>query len=312
MKTEMGMASEIDDLFCELCGSESLEHLFNTHDMRYDHDEPFAVLRCQHCGLAFTRPKIHPQEFQEYYRDGFHYSPEEVDEVGLWGRIFHAIGRLVNPDLSMVLPAGPILDVGCGNGLPSQRFVERGHSVVGVEIDPEAAESARARGLDVKIGDFLAMSLEPGSFQSVLMRHSLEHFVDFRAALGKANSLLKPGGVLYVCLPNLDSFPAKVFGRYWFPLEVPRHINHFNLRTLEKALNLTGFHIDRVVFDYSFEPFTLLKSLEYLTRGHTSGFLDRGFRALHTLLYPLGLLLAATSMASSMNIYALKDEAIGP
>ncbi len=294
-------------LCCGLCESTQAELLFRTHDMQFDNPEPFSVLRCRDCGLVFTHPKILPPDFGKFRPDGhIHTSDTQGADLGLLEKLFHAVGRKINPDYVERFPSGRILDVGCGNGLPSRRLITEGHTVVGVEINARAAEAAKSAGLEVLNEDFVETRLEPQSFETVIMRHSLEHMNDFRAVLGKAHSLLKPAGILYVCVPNVGSFLSRLLGRYWFPWEVPRHLYHFSLRTLRTALLDSGFEIVKVTYDYSVEPLIIARSLDYLTKSKLAFLQGRMFRILHIILYPLGLFLAATSLSSCMNVYARK------
>jgi hypothetical protein len=45
------------------------------------------------------------------------------------------------------------------------------------------------------------------------------------AALANARHLLKPGGSLYLVVPHIDSFEARLFGGKWHNLDPPRHIS---------------------------------------------------------------------------------------
>ena len=52
---------------------------------------------------------------------------------------------------------------------------------------------------------------------------------------------LKPGGIFYVLVPNIDSAEARVFGTYWQGLELPRHLFHYSpasLKFLAKSARL--------------------------------------------------------------------------
>ena len=260
--------------------------------------------------MGYTHPKIPAEDLGRFYPDGYHdFGDAHEANLPLRGKLFHAIGRRINPGYLERFSPGRILDVGCGNGLPSKHLVNEGHTVVGVEINPSAAQAALSIGLKVLNEDFLDTDLEPESFQTVIMRHSLEHMSDFRAALEKAHLSLKPSGTLYVCVPNMGSLPSRMFGRYWFPLEVPRHFYHFSVRTLRTALSASGFEISKVMFDYSTEPLIIAWSLNYFADRKLDFLLGRMARILHVTLYPIGLLLAATSLSSDINVRAHKVEA---
>lgn len=247
-------------------------------------------------------------EFGKYYPPSYPPYAHAVheEETRLASRIFHALGRRLNPGFLERFPSGKVLDVGCGTGVASKRLLEQGHPITGIEINRDAADDARNLGIQVINTSFDEVELEPNSYSIVVMRHSLEHMIDIRATLRKANRLLVPAGILYLCLPNFASLLSIVFGRYWYPLEIPRHTFHFSSKTLKAVLADAGFRVTDVKFDYSSEPHVFARSLDYLTDGNASFLQRKGWRLFHVSLYPLGCLLAAMSIASYMNVYAVK------
>jgi hypothetical protein len=52
---------------------------------------------------------------------------------------------------------------------------------------------------------------------------------------------LKPGGIFYVLVPNVDSAEARVFGSYWHGLELPRHLFHYSPASLKFLAESAGF-----------------------------------------------------------------------
>ena len=57
--------------------------------------------------------------------------------------------------------------------------------------------------------------------------------------------LLAPGGLLLVAVPDAEGLQARVFGAGWFHLDVPRHLYHFGMASLERLLAASGFDIVR-------------------------------------------------------------------
>ena len=51
---------------------------------------------------------------------------------------------------------------------------------------------------------------------------------------------LKPGGIFYVLVPNVDSAEARVFGSYWHGLELPRHLFHYSPASLKFLAESAG------------------------------------------------------------------------
>ncbi|MGH3350271.1 MAG: class I SAM-dependent methyltransferase [Nocardioides sp.] len=100
-----------------------------------------------------------------------------------------------------------VLDVGCWTGEVGRILTERGCTVTGIEIDPEAATLAEKVLERVVVADLDAKPLteivEPGSFDVVIFADVLEHLVDPRAALEQARELLAPGGRVVISIPNV-------------------------------------------------------------------------------------------------------------
>jgi len=80
-------------------------------------------------------------------------------------------------------------------------------------------------------------------FDLVTMWHVLEHVGYPLDTLARLRSWLRDDGLLAVCVPNIQSLQAQLFGRFWFHLDVPRHLVHFSPTTLQVVLGRAGFDI---------------------------------------------------------------------
>ena len=141
---------------------------------------------------------------------------------------------------------GRLLEVGCGSGWQLERMKELGWSVKGIDFDPEAASAARARGLDVVVGDVRELNLPTGSFDAVVMAHVLEHVFDPVSLLAECRRLLKPGGRLISITPNGQSFGHRYYKAAWRGLEPPRHIAVFTVAGLRLACQRAGLAVERI------------------------------------------------------------------
>jgi SAM-dependent methyltransferase len=179
------------------------------------------------------------------------------------------LARLYNTFAYRSIPAfienGAILDVGSGLGTYLLLLKALGWRVHGIEPGRNAARYAKDHfGLDVKSGYFEDAAFPENHFDVITMWHSLEHFSDPRSILLKANSLLKPGGVMLVGVPNYDSLDRKIFRENWNGLEIPLHLFHFTPCALQTAMECTGFHCRRVV--HTIRPPDFAKSLRNFLR----------------------------------------------
>ena len=143
-------------------------------------------------------------------------------------------GRLARR-LDRIAPAGPILDVGAGDGALLDALRSRGREATGIE--------RRAGRADVRE---VAIAEVEGSWAGIVFWHSLEHLPRSGAALEHAASLLAPEGVLVIAIPNPESLQAALFGDRWFALDIPRHLVHVPAPTLIARLEGLGLGVERV------------------------------------------------------------------
>lgn len=97
---------------------------------------------------------------------------------------------------------GPILDVGCGDGLFASLAFD-GQEVWGIDIDGNEGRHAQASRAysHVILADVTQARLPEAFFGSCVANCSLEHVPDIRAAGRAILRSLKPGGVFYTFLP---------------------------------------------------------------------------------------------------------------
>ena len=86
-----------------------------------------------------------------------------------------------------------VLDLGCGEGALTQRLVDAGCTVVGVDAAAAMVEAARGRGLDARVADGQRLAFR-GEFEAVFSNAALHWMLDADAVLGGVRLALKPGG----------------------------------------------------------------------------------------------------------------------
>jgi SAM-dependent methyltransferase len=106
--------------------------------------------------------------------------------------------------------------------------------------DVAAHRAGSATGAQVFTGNILDAPYASASFDAITCFHVFEHLYEPQAVLRKVAEWLKPGGIFYAMMPNIDSAGARIFGSYWYALELPRHLYHFSPRSLTDMANPLG------------------------------------------------------------------------
>lgn len=137
---------------------------------------------------------------------------------------------------------GSILDLGCSAGGFLAGLRSSAWRLHGIEMSDVTAAKARAEtGAEVFVGDILEAPFPREKFDVITCFHVLEHMYQPREVLEKVFEWLKPGGMFYMIVPNIDSAGARIFGRYWYALELPRHLFHFSPKSLRTLARQMGF-----------------------------------------------------------------------
>jgi 2-polyprenyl-3-methyl-5-hydroxy-6-metoxy-1,4-benzoquinol methylase len=182
---------------------------------------------------------LHELHSTQYYRNG-----EGVRFASPFEWLVEGMRRWRVHRLSHFVRSGRALDIGCGSGRFLRALRQTGWEVAGLELNDDTATAARTvHGLivETELGAFADIS-----FDLITITHVLEHIRDPHQMLVSCARLLKPGGVIAVAVPNIDSWQARWTRGNWFHLDLPRHLWHFSETSLSSALNELGFELIKV------------------------------------------------------------------
>jgi len=192
-------------------------------------------VRCAGCGVATTSPWPSDEQLSAAYAQW--YRPTSGRFSGIGDKLLRRTRSALADRLHRILPPGPVLDVGAGDGTLVGAFVRHGREAVGLEPYASGPHIRNAEVEDVE-----------GKWSAVIFWHSLEHLRSPGRALSHAAALLSPGGTLVVAVPNATSLQARVFGDRWLALDLPRHLVHLSPPALLSKIESLGLRVERVSY----------------------------------------------------------------
>lgn len=234
---------------CPVCGSVKLHKEFKTRDYFLSQEE-FTLCKCQKCGFIFTNPRPAEDNLSRYYKSEDYISHSNSNK-GIVAYLYQIIRRITlfkkYELVTTFRNSNRILDIGCATGQFLNEFKKRGWNCTGIEPDEDSREFARSN-FDLKVfePDNIGQ-LDDHTFDVITMWHVLEHVSDLDGTMKELQRLIKANGVLFIAVPNIESWDATHYGPYWAGLDVPRHLSHFSQKTLELLFNNYHFKLDKIV-----------------------------------------------------------------
>ncbi len=328
--------SDRETVACLLCGERDVEPVVEQRDFSdKESSETFVVVRCRSCGLQYLNPRPTAAGIGRFYPPRYYTAAPQPRRIrrlkrrlmevyygyppggGTWAaRIFWMV--CLWPDYVWrwfrgkdVLPwigRGRLLDVGCGPGVNLLTFRAQGWDVHGLDASATAVEAA-AKLLGegrVRLGELEALAYPDRSFDVVFFSHTLEHVHNPFAVLREARRILDDKGRLVVMLPNAASCEAALFGPWWWPWELPRHLYHFDRASLARLLAQAGFRIVR--FRTGVGSLFFMASLERAWQEQYGRPLPARRLWEWGVARPFGLFMGHAGYGSELMVYAEKAE----
>lgn len=202
----------------------------------------YDVVACDACGMVFADTAVTQADYDAYYAKLSKYE-DNATSTGGGGSPFD-LERLKETAACIArhLPAktARIADIGCGNGGLLLQLKELGYSdLCGIDPSPGCVRNMRAQGLHAFAGTLHRMPEEAGAFDAVALSHVLEHVRDVRSSLADCTRGLRPGGLLYVEVPDASRY-GEFLGAPFQEFNT-EHINHFSVASLANLLRAAGF-----------------------------------------------------------------------
>ncbi len=193
-------------------------------------DEIFRYYHCDRCGLIFMHPL--PTDLGKYYPASYYGKTQSAQDL----EPEFPFNRYKVEIVRQFVQSGRLLEVGPSRGTFAYLARESGFDVSVIERDAQCCRFLQETlGIKAQQSDTPTATLRQQEPCDVIaLWQVIEHLDDPWIFLRTAADRLKPGGVLVLATPNPEALQFKLFGRFWFHLDAPRHLQLIPAKLLTK------------------------------------------------------------------------------
>src|SRR5579859_549212 len=251
----------VERVECPVCSSRDRRKLFTIYDDRYGQPDLYTVLECQRCKACYLREAIVPDQISGLYEKYYGYSSNGPSSTMLRRSSFpwHSLSFVRRLEIGkqweawygywtrnraldwQIVNGERVLDVGCGYGHTAKHVVARGAHWTGLEVDIEACQAIRGRGLECIHGLIETADLPNEAYDVLIASQVIEHSSEPRTFMKNCARVLRPGGRLFLNTPNSSSRYRLAYGQAWIHWFVPYHQVLFSPQSLECLGQSCGF-----------------------------------------------------------------------
>lgn len=224
---------------CPVCNSEKINPLLTVKDHSVT-GEDFVIWQCANCSLRFTQDVPDEASIAPYYQSQNYISHSNTDK-GLLNKLYqkvrrHTLEQKTDLIISYTKRKGKILDIGAGIGAFLSTIKEKGWEIKGIEPDDVARRNA-ANLFGLQLDEPSSLSrLNHNSYDAITLWHVLEHVHQLHDYMERLKNLLAKEGKIFIAVPNYTSGDAATYKAYWAAYDVPRHLYHFNPKSIQKLV----------------------------------------------------------------------------
>jgi len=228
---------------CPVCQTNNFVYYFSAKDHLLSHEE-FKIYQCKQCSLRFTNPRPETNELDKYYESEEYISHSNqnstlIDRIYKIARSFTL--KRKRKLLQSITSNYNLLDFGCGTGHFIKHCKEYNWQVSGVEPNKLAQRQAEENTQETIFQDL--NEVKSKDFNIITLWHVLEHLPELNQTITQLKTLLKNDGAMVIAVPNYEAYEEKTFNEFWAAYDVPRHLYHFNRKSMAELLSKHGLKI---------------------------------------------------------------------
>ena len=229
---------QTEPVACDLCGGNATRQLYKIPDLRFRvTDQEFHIVSCQICGHRYLNPRPTAGELikcypEEYYNLRGRDIPKQRDRYIRQAKYFKDSAP------------GRFLDIGCAQGAFCTIMMDLGWDCYGMDFS-EQPTTALPKGLKFESGSLEKIAYPDNYFDGISAWGVFEHLLTPKTYFREAARILKPGGIFVIMVPNANS----LWSRFSYKEDIPRHIQFFSKRIIQKYAEISNLEI--VKFDFT-------------------------------------------------------------
>jgi 2-polyprenyl-3-methyl-5-hydroxy-6-metoxy-1,4-benzoquinol methylase len=228
---------------CDICGTESPRFILNSQGL----DGP--LVKCRTCGLCYVGARNSELAFGKQTAEETAVRLAAANQnLNFRSLCLEEERRLAQLNaqwrmdrIRRIKGSGKLLEIGCARG-DFLRLARDWFDTSGVEPNPELADSSSQVAPVYR--DVIERTPWHG-FDVIASFHVIEHVDSPRSFISAAAERLKPGGLLVIETPNIDSLPFKLLKSRWRQF-IPEHYFFFSPKTIFRLASEHGFQVDSV------------------------------------------------------------------
>jgi 2-polyprenyl-3-methyl-5-hydroxy-6-metoxy-1,4-benzoquinol methylase len=212
--------------------------------------EKFELIQNSEYGFLETTPQPSSANLPSYYQSEDYISHTD-SKRNLFEKVYHSVRKVSLKSKLNLINSFPskektLLDIGCGTGDFLEIAQQNGWSVHGIEPNQDARKIANTKTNDSVFDTSELLNFRDHSFDVISLWHVLEHLKDLENQMAIFKKLLKPNGRLIIAVPNYKCYDAKYYKQFWAAYDVPRHLWHFNQKSISKLFSKEFFEVIKV------------------------------------------------------------------
>jgi 2-polyprenyl-3-methyl-5-hydroxy-6-metoxy-1,4-benzoquinol methylase len=219
---------------CPLCGGGESRIVF------YKNGFPHTV--CKRCGLLYVSVVLRDEVLEKRLTSGrLAESWVDVLLTDAQRRMDAERFEMGLDVIESLVPRGRLVDVGCSVGHFMEVARARGWETEGFELNTHAVAHARSLGLEVHQQLLTENRYRVGSFDAATLWEVLDDVPDPGPLMQTLRKILRPGGALFLLVPNADSLAVRAMREYSATFDGATSVTFFSPRTLSEYLAQFGF-----------------------------------------------------------------------